>query len=145
KAIGQVDPIDRIGTDPYRLSSFTAEFAFNQSTFGSGQWWRFRHFRKTNGYVNMPLAGLWARAPYLHNGSVPPLNDRLNKSADRPKQFGRGDDEYAPGKVGFRSNGEGSADGRPLFRFDTALKGNRNRGQEGRPYGTDLPPAEKKA
>ena len=32
---------------------------------------RFRHFRKTDGYANMPLDGLWLRAPYLHNGSVP--------------------------------------------------------------------------
>jgi hypothetical protein len=145
KAIGQVDPIDRIGTDPYRLNSFTAEFAFNQNTFGSGQWWRFRHFRKTNGYVNMPLDGIWARAPYLHNGSVPTLHDLLNKSADRPKQFWRGDDEYDPAKVGFRSDRERSADGRALFQFDTALKGNGKQGHEGRPYGTDLPAAEKKA
>ena len=38
---------------------------------GEGHPWKFSHFRKTEGYANMPLDGLWLRAPYLHNGSVP--------------------------------------------------------------------------
>ena len=29
----------------------------------------------------MPLDGLWLRAPYLHNGSVPTLRDLLEPSA----------------------------------------------------------------
>jgi len=33
----------------------------------------FTTFRKTKGYVNVLLDGIWARAPYLHNGSVPSL------------------------------------------------------------------------
>src|SRR5262249_58687956 len=114
-AVGRVEPIERIGTDPFRLDSFTPEFAFNQNTFGSGQWWRFRHFRKTNGYVNMPLDGLWARAPYLHNGSVPTLRDLLDEAprkpgttetGKRPAGFYRGDDEYDPMEVGFLDDRE---------------------------------------
>ena len=45
---------------------------------------RFRHFRKTYGYANMPLDGIWLRAPYLHNGSVPTLRDLLEPAAKRP-------------------------------------------------------------
>jgi hypothetical protein len=143
--VGQVVPIGLINTDRSRLDSFTVEFAFNQNTFGAGQWWRFNHFRKTNGYVNMPLDGLWARAPYLHNGSVPTLHDLLNKAADRPATFWRGDDEYDLVKVGFRSDRGRSADGRKLFRLDTSLGGNGKEGHEGRVYGTELSEAEKRA
>ena len=60
-----------IGTDRRRLDSYTYDLAVNQATLYAGYPWRFRHFRKTFGYANMPLDGLWLRAPYLHNGSVP--------------------------------------------------------------------------
>ena len=155
--MGQVDAIANIGTDPARLNSFTTEFVFNQNTFGSGQWWRFNHFRKTDGYVNMPLDGLWARAPYLHNGSVPTLRDLLKPSKGkggefvaglhRPKVFTRGDDVYDPKNVGFRSDAERerSDDGRKLFLYDTSLKGNRNTGHEGAQFGTELPANDKEA
>ena len=43
------------------------------NTIGTGKPWKFSHFRKTKGYANMPLDGVWLRAPYLHNGSVPTL------------------------------------------------------------------------
>jgi hypothetical protein len=83
----------------------------------------------------MPLDGLWARAPYLHNGSVPTLRDLLNAPEMRPQTFYRGDDEYDSIQVGFRSDRSLSADGRPLFLFDTTLPGN---GNGGHTYGTDL-------
>jgi hypothetical protein len=152
--VGQVEPIDKVGTDRSRLESFSSEFAFNQNTFGAGQWWRFKNFRKTNGYVNMPLDGLWARAPYLHNGSVPTLRDLLKRSKDRPRVFTRGDDVYDPKNVGFRSDPdrERSDDGRKLFRFETILPGtettvpgNGNGGHEGPRYGTELPENDKEA
>ena len=56
-------------TDRARLDSYTEALRANQNTLGSGKWWRFTHFRKTNGYANAPLDGVWARAPFLHNGS----------------------------------------------------------------------------
>ena len=62
--------IAEIGTDPQRLHSFTPELAVRMNTIGRGRPWAFRRFRKTNGYANMPLDGIWLRAPYLHNGSV---------------------------------------------------------------------------
>ncbi|HYH68970.1 MAG TPA: hypothetical protein VD866_30025 [Urbifossiella sp.] len=143
--IGQVEPIEKIGTDPYRLYSFTPELAANQNTLGSGSWWRFRHFRKTNGYVNMPLDGLWARAPYLHNGSVASLAELLEapeKGRRRPEAKYRGDDVYDPVRVGFRADSPLSADGRKLFEFKHAERGNSDVGHT---YGTELPADEKQA
>jgi hypothetical protein len=76
--VGQVEPIESVKTDRERLDSYTIDLTYNQYTFGAGQNWKFHYFRKTGGYANQPLDGLWARAPYLHNGSVPSLRDLLN-------------------------------------------------------------------
>jgi hypothetical protein len=86
----------------------------------------------------MPLDGVWLRAPYLHNGSVPALRDLLNDPGERPKIFYRGYDVYDWVRVGFVSSGAEAE--RAGFRYDTALKGN---GNQGHVYGTGLQPAEK--
>jgi hypothetical protein len=80
-------------------------------------------------YKARPLNGIWATAPYLHNGSVPSLHDLLLPPAQRPKTFSVGRLEFDPKKVGRLS------DGRVPFVFDTTVTGNSNRGHE---YGTDL-------
>ena len=77
--LGRVLPIGDINTDPARLDSYTESLQVNQNQLGSGQWWRFTHFRKTNGYANGPLDGIWIKAPYLHNGSVPSLYDLFSR------------------------------------------------------------------
>ena len=135
KSVGRVVSIGRIGTDSERWRSYTRELAVNQSTLGTGHWWRFRNFRITEGYANMPLDGIWARAPYLHNGSVPTLRELLTPATERVTEFYRGDDVYLPADVGFRYTSAVSEDGRPLFRFDTTQRGNGNGGHE---YGTGL-------
>ena len=45
------------------------------------------------GYVTSVLDGIWSRAPYLHNGSVPTLYHLLVPS-ERPQQFLRGSIDY---------------------------------------------------
>jgi len=80
--VGQVEPIESIKTDRERLDSYTIDLTYNQYTLGAGRDWKFRNFRKTGGYANQPLDGLWARAPYLHNGSVPTLRDLLNPACN---------------------------------------------------------------
>ncbi|MCU1262383.1 MAG: hypothetical protein JWO80_5268 [Bryobacterales bacterium] len=55
----------------------------------------------TQGYVANGLEGAWARAPYLHNGSVPTLYHLL-VPAERPAKFARGAVGYDPAKVGFQ-------------------------------------------
>jgi mono/diheme cytochrome c family protein len=141
--VGKVTPIAAIGTDRGRLDSYTLELAQNQGMLYSAvPERRFRHFRKTWGYANAPLDGLWLRAPYLHNGSVPTLWDLLQPVAQRPARFYRGNDLYDPRHVGFVSDAP-AENGRAFFAFDTALPGNRNTGHEGAAYGTDLPDADK--
>ncbi|HJR75675.1 MAG TPA: hypothetical protein VJ805_01845 [Nitrospiraceae bacterium] len=145
--VGKVTPIQQINTDPHRLDSYTQDLAVNQNllyaeTEDPNE--RFSHFRKTFGYANMPLDGLWLRAPYLHNGSVPTLRDLLEPSARRPKIFYRGYDVYDQAKMGFVSTVD-EENGRAFFRFDTAVAGNSNAGHEGKRYGTDLPAADKEA
>jgi len=75
-----------IGTDRGRVDSYTYDLAVKSSNAVCGLWRELRRaqsqtalptFRKTFGYANMPLDGLWLRAPYLHNGSVPTVRDLL--------------------------------------------------------------------
>jgi hypothetical protein len=138
---GKVSPIDEIGTDRERLDSYTYELNENQNTLYAGYDWRFSHFRKTNGYANMPLDGVWLRAPYLHNGSVPTMADLLEPVEKRPKEFYRGYDVYDPARLGFFTNVE-EENGFKYFFFETKLPGNDNRGHT---YGTTLSPEDKLA
>jgi len=142
--LGQVESWDRIGTDRGRLDSYTPNFAAAQNMLYAGYPWRFTHFRKTDGYASQPLDGIWARSPYLHNGSVPTLRDLLEPAGNRPAKWYRGSDILDIDKVGYRSDGYGSAPG-DLFVYDTAVPGNSNRGHEGKDYGTELPAADKDA
>ena len=142
--VGKVTPLEQIGTDRRRLDSYTYDLAVNQSTLYAGYPWRFTHFRKTFGYANMPLDGIWLRGPYLHNGSVPSLRDLLEPAAQRPRVFYRGNDVYDRTRVGFVSS-EAAVGPRSLFKFDTAVPGNSNAGHEGKVYGTELSPQEKDA
>jgi hypothetical protein len=139
--VGQVDDIERIATDPHRLDSYTAEFAANQYGLYPESQYRFTHFRKTNGYANQPLDGIWLRGPYLHNGSVPTLRDLLEAPSNRPTVFHRGYDLFDPDRVGFVSSAA-AANGQTFFRFDTTIAGN---GNGGHLYGTTLPDADKRA
>jgi mono/diheme cytochrome c family protein len=135
--IGQVTAIDEIGTDRERLDSFTEQLASGMNTIGRGEPWQFKRFRKTNGYANMPLDGLWLRAPYLHNGSVPTLRALLFPE-ERPATFYRAYDVYDWKAGGFVSSGpDAERDG---VLFDTSLRGNGNRGHL---YGTRLSKAER--
>jgi len=52
-------------------------------------------------YAPRPLYGIWAAAPYLHNGSVPTLYHLLVPPEQRPKTFALGGREYDPVRLGF--------------------------------------------
>jgi hypothetical protein len=153
--VGTVVPIDKIRTDRRRLDSYTWFLAVNQSTLYAGyekDWGfdppypqRFSHFRKTNGYANSPLDGIWLRAPYLHNGSVPNLRELLESAPTRTKFFYRGNDVYDPANVGFVADVAVGPDGHQFFPFNTQKDGNNNCGHDGAEYGTNLPPEQKRA
>ena len=144
KYVGTVVPIKEISTDRWRLDSYTYELSVNQGTLYAGYPWRFTHFRKTFGYSNMPLDGLWLRGPYLHNGSVPSVRDLLEPGERRPKTFYRGFDVIDPKKLGFVYDIAAEAN-QTFFLFDTRLPGNGNYGHEGGKYGTSLAPEQKEA
>ncbi len=135
--VGTVTPIAEIATDRHRLDSFTqglvtAFHSIHEPPFV------FDSYSKTDGYANLPIDGTWARAPYLHNGSVPTLWDLLQPIAQRPTRFYKGYEVYDPVKMGFISEGkEAEAAG---YLLDTTGAGNSNQGHL---YGTDLTDDEK--
>ncbi len=76
-------------------------------------------------YKARPLNGIWATAPYLHNGSVPNLSELLLPPEQRSKKFAVGRREFDPQNVGFQT-----ADAPGTFTFDTARAGNSNSGHD---------------
>jgi hypothetical protein len=89
----RIIPLEEIGTDPKRFEGITAAFGdyYNQSWFGQERkpWYRGSYrVAGTRGYQAPPLDGIWATAPYFHNGSVPTVYNVLN-SRSRPKVFTR--------------------------------------------------------
>jgi mono/diheme cytochrome c family protein len=76
-------------------------------------------------YKARPLDGIWAAAPYLHNGSVPNLYLLLSPKSDRPSEFWLGSKRYDPGKVGYDT-----AQMRGGYLLDTSKPGNSNAGHE---------------
>ena len=76
-------------------------------------------------YKARPLNGIWATAPYLHNGSVPNLYQLLLPSSDRDDVFYVGNREFDPVNVGQKTSKQEG-----LFEFDTHLYGNSNSGHE---------------
>lgn len=134
---GQVTPIAAVGTDRHRLDSFTQALVDKFHTFETPPF-KFDAYRKTNGYSNTPLDGVWARAPYLHNGSVPTLWDLLEPVDKRPATFYTGYDVYDPKNVGFITSGADAE--RVGFEFQICLPGNSNIGHT---FGTDLKDEEK--
>ena len=96
---GTVVPIAEVGTDGARLTMWTQQAADRYNAYVTDPALEFSNFRKTDGYVAVPLDGLWMRAPYLHNGSVPTLADLLQKTQERPTAFWRGSDIFDPERV----------------------------------------------
>jgi mono/diheme cytochrome c family protein len=141
---GQIIPLTEpgLGTDRHRIEMWTEEAATRYNHFADGYSWGFRQLRKVipEGYQAVLLDGVWLRAPYLHNGSVPTLKDLLTAPANRPTKFYRGYDVLDQQDGGFVSNGPDAA--RLGFEYDISLPGNSNQGHT---YGTDLPEDQKKA
>ena len=77
-------------------------------------------------YHARPLAGIWATAPFLHNGSVPSLYDLLRPAYERPKKFYLKTPNFDTHAVGLYA--DGSEPG--AFLFDTTVPGNSNAGHE---------------
>ena len=55
-------------------------------------------------YKARPLNGIWATAPYMHNGSIPNLWELLKKPEDRLTSFWVGSREFDPARVGYKTD-----------------------------------------
>jgi mono/diheme cytochrome c family protein len=138
--VGRTTALDRIGTDPHRHEIFDEEVTRRFNLIGEGYWWQIRGYRRGLGYQNALLDGIWARAPYLHNGSVPNLRELLERPENRSAVFYHGYDVYDQVNLGFVTQGPDAE--QKGFRYDTTGRGNSNAGHL---FGTDLPDADKLA
>jgi hypothetical protein len=131
--------IAEVGTDPLRADLFNQKQADG-----------FNHFlaslelkgyvppkepgvRTTGRYFAPTLGGVWARSPYLHNGSVRTMGELLSPPNERSKTFHRGSTQFDPKAMGYTDEG--------VYIFDTTQPGNSNSGHV---YGSNLAPNEKR-
>ncbi|NET07609.1 MAG: cytochrome c [Symploca sp. SIO2B6] len=82
-------------------------------------------------YKARPLNGIWATAPFLHNGSVPNLYEMLLPAEQRSQKFYLGTKEFDPKYVGFQKDKIPGG-----FLLDTAITGNSNAGHQFKGDGT---------
>ncbi len=137
--------LDRVGTDPMLSEAYQ-----NQSLSGFINWFNDGWFSQNpgsaqlvsdGGYVAQPLDGIWATAPYLHNASVPTLEDLLN-STQRPTYWKRTyqSSDYDTEKVGWNySTPDSKVDKKT---YDTTLPGYGNQGHR---FGDKLSSSERTA
>ena len=131
----KIVPLEKIGTDP--------EYALMFARSGLDEWFNRSWFATTEpraeagselGYIAPPLDGVWATAPYFHNGSVPTLEGVID-SSKRPAFWRRGfdPDDYDVDAPGWTHTVEpGPTD---PFTYDTTLRGYSNAGHT---FGDDL-------
>ena len=135
-------PVEEVGTDRERLRSWSKQAAIESNkivrSFGIERKGLVEN--EPSGYIAAFLDGIWLRAPYLHNGSVPTLRDLLKPVAQRPEVFYRGYDVYDSKDVGFITAGAEAE--RVGTKYNVHERASGNQGHE---YGTQLPAAEKDA
>lgn len=142
--------IDVIGTDPLMAGSVAVS--------GLTQWFNVSPYGATTmlvpddpgiGYVAPPLDGVWATAPFLHNGSVPTLELLLDSTA-RPRRWRRIDydsrnfDQDAVGWpwVEIEVAWDDAPQDERRHIYDTTLAGHANTGHD---FGDALSDAERRA
>ncbi len=147
-------PVRAVGTDPRQAVNFaTREITLGQETQPLGAWVKLvtdkivgqytadpenaartelincgasNDFQAIEEYRARPLNGIWATAPYLHNGSVPDMAELLKPPPARPASFFVGSWELDPERLGFDWQSGSAA----AFKFDTGLPGNSNAGHD---------------
>lgn len=113
-----------VETDAERWKAFPPAAARVLNDWGERRGlWSKRAFRGSDpaaehGYLCGPLDGVWARAPYLHNGSVPNIAELLKPPEARVESFYRGSRRYDEQNMGWVST-ETEEDGRALFKYET--------------------------
>ena len=131
--------VAEIGTDPHRAGMFTQKLADGFNTFLAeleAEGYRPPKevgVRSTGKYFAATLSGVWARSPYLHNGSVRTMQDLLTPSQQREMRFHRGSHVFDEGAMGYTDEG--------TYILDARASGNSNSGHD---YGTKLSAEEKR-
>ncbi|RMG38211.1 MAG: cytochrome c [Planctomycetota bacterium] len=95
----RVVPIDEVGTDPLRLRALNREHRRWLAESWMSGYGRDPVVLDPVGYVAPPLDGIWATAPYFHNGSVPTLWHVLHPR-QRPKVWKRHPTRYDHRRMG---------------------------------------------
>src|SRR6185436_8801401 len=132
-------PAQEIGTDPQRAELFTRLQAdrFNKllAELETPGYRASKEpgIRSTQKFFAPSLAGVWARAPFLHNGSVRTMQELLTAPEARAKKFRRGSRVYDGKEMGYADEG--------AYLFDTTAAGNSNTGHN---YGSNLSSNEKR-
>jgi hypothetical protein len=150
----KIIPLKEIGTDPKRFEGLSEEFGrhYNSSWFAEENPGWFADDYKglfSQGYQAPPLDGIWASAPYFHNGSAPTVYHVLN-SKKRPTIFTRSfktdEEAYDKEKLGWKvkeldrgADGKMSGPDRRKI-YDTKQAG---LGNGGHTYGDDLDDADR--
>lgn len=144
---GKMVPLDEIGTDPVRMQALTPEHrqGYHESWFA--HYGNDATVIEPVGYQAPPLNGIWATAPYFHNGSVPTLWHVLHPD-ERPAIWRRTDiNGFDESRIGLQIEVLGQlpealrGDQRREY-FDTSVKGKSAAGHD---YPNRLSPAEKEA
>lgn len=152
----KIIPLNEIGTDPARYKGIEEQFGqyYNRTWFAKeNTGWFVDGYpaRPSVGYQAPPLDGVWATAPYFHNGSVPTLYHVL-KSDARPQRYTRSyqtnEKDYDTAKVGWKFTTITDTpkvemhphEARKIY--DTALPGRSNKGHT---YGDALTEPERLA
>ena len=141
----KVVSLSLVKTDPYYANYFDYQQGlvnwYNQSWFAKSS--PKSLLAPSRGYIAPPLDGIWATAPYLHNGSVPDLMSLLN-SPDRPKYWKRDESNalssYDFEKMGWKYEVKKSGNSKKVY--DTTLPGYSNVGHT---FGDKLKRGERKA
>ena len=112
---------------------------FNKSWFAQGA--NPARLAPSNGYVAPPLDGVWATAPYLHNGSVPTIEALLNSKL-RPAYWTRNfsNTDYDYDNLGWKFEAKEKPDGKKYY--NTTLPGYGNYGHY---FGDELSEGDRKA
>ena len=138
--MGTIIKWEEVGTDRNRIDTWTQQAADVANATVEKLGVHRIGLEKHDGYVAVPLDGIWLRAPYLHNGSVPNIRELLEPVENRSKVFYRGYDVYDPANVGFDVSGEEAR--RVGWKLETGERGN---GNQGHLYGTSLSSNDKNA
>jgi hypothetical protein len=131
--------VAEVGTDPRRAEMFTQKLADGLNKFLvelEAEGYKPPKevgVRSTGKYWAATLGGVWARSPYLHNGSVRTMAQLLAPPRERARDFRRGSRVFDEKEMGYTDEG--------AYVLDTGASGNSNSGHD---YGTKLSSEDKR-